>query len=70
MTGRFGKPGQDRARLRHPLPRRFEYRHFAHRIVLGAPVRVALHAAGEIDAFRHPVEAGAIQVQRDLVGIA
>jgi hypothetical protein len=56
--------------LRHPLARHLQHGNFAHRIVLAAPTRIALHAAGEIDAGRLPVEAGAVQIQRDLVGIA
>ena len=70
MPGGFRKPGQDRAGLRQPLAIHLQHRNFAHRIVVAAPACVALLATGEVDADRHPVEAGAIEVQRDLVGIA
>ena len=70
MPGGLGQPAQDRAGLRHPLALDLQHRNFAHRIVLAAPIGIALHAAGEVDADRLPVETGAIQVQRHLVGIA
>jgi hypothetical protein len=70
MSGGLGKPAQDRAGLRHPHSLDLQHGNFAHRIVLAAPAGVALHAAGEVDANGLPVEAGAIQVQRHLVGIA
>ena len=64
------EPHQDRAGLRHSLAVDLEHRNFAHRVDVAAPTGIALLAAREIDADRRPVEAGAIQIQRDLEGIS
>ena len=69
LAGGFRQPDQDRARLRHKLPVDFENRDLAHRVHAGPPVRIAGLAAGKIDPDRLPVEAGAIQIERQLVGI-
>jgi|SRR3954467_407765 len=70
MAGSLRQPHQDRAGLRHPPAVDFQHRNFAHRVDAGAPARVTLLAARKVDADRHPVEARAIQIERDLVGIS
>ena len=47
-----------------------EHRNLAHRVHTGAPVRIPGLAAGKIDPDRLPIEAGAIQIERDLVGVS
>src|SRR5271155_674575 len=70
LAGGLGGPDQNRARLGHSLPTDFEHRDLTHRVGAGAPVCISCLAAGEINADRLPVEAGAIQIERQFVGVA
>src|SRR5262245_22497926 len=56
-----------------PAPTRclwLEYRHLAHQVHVGTPVRIAGHATGEIDPDGLRVETRAIEIERDLVGVS
>ena len=70
LANGFGQPHQYRSRLRHSLPIHLEHRDFAHRVGHSSPTRIPCLAAGKIDPDRLPIEAGAIQVECDLVGIS
>src|SRR6267143_5889658 len=70
LPGGFGQPDQDRARLGHSLSVYFEDRDFAHRIGTSPPIRIPRLAAGKINSDRLPIEAGAIQIERQFVRIA
>src|SRR5438445_2945865 len=69
LAGGVREPDQDRARLRHELPVDFQHRDLAHRIRMCPPARIAGLAAGKVNTHRLPVEAGAIQVKRQLIGV-
>src|SRR6267142_1308900 len=70
LAGGFGQPDQNRARLRHSLPVHFEHRDLAHRVGAGPPVRIPRLAASKINSDWLPIEAGAIQIERQFVRIA
>src|SRR4030081_1395919 len=70
LPGGFGQPDQDRARLGHSLSVYFEDRDFAHRIGTSAPIRIPRLAAGKINSDRLPIEASAVQIERQVVRIA
>src|ERR1700730_18635161 len=70
LAGGFSQPHQYRTRLGHALSCHLEHGDFAHRIGRGAPIRIACLAAAKIDPDRLPVEASAIQVERDFVRVS
>ena len=62
----FGQPYQDRAGLAHAPAIDLEDGDLTHLIGRGTPGRVAGLTAGEVDTHRLPIEARAIEEQRDL----
>src|SRR5262249_34991194 len=70
LVGHLGQIEQDCTRLREGLAARFQNRRLAHLVDALAPLRVSRRAFEEIDERRLPVEPGAIQIERDLVGVS
>src|SRR3954469_3122284 len=69
LASGFGEPQQYRAGLGHAFAVHLKYRDFAHDIGLCAPLRVQRLTASKIDTDRLPIDTGAIEIERNLVGV-
>jgi hypothetical protein len=70
LASGFGEPQQYRAGLGHAFAVHLKHRDFAHRIGLCPPLRVPRLTASKIDTDRLPIETGAIEIERNLVGVS